>query len=243
MIGILVPAHDEAASVERCLQSIRRAALHPELHGEAVQVVVALDSCSDATASICQQQRVDTVRLEARCVGVARAAAAAELLGRGARWLASTDADSEVPPEWLVAQLEGRCDAFCGLVDIATTSRTEKRLRRAFQKRQQWGDDHGRIHGANFGVSAQAYLAAGGFAPLRCGEDVALVRRLQRLGAAVRWAGAPIVMTSARLVGRATGGFSAYLAGMEGARPRHGGRSAEGGTRKRLENHAELGMM
>ena len=114
MIGILVPAHDEAASVERCLQSIRRAALHPELHGEAVQVVVALDSCSDATASICQQQRVDTVRLEARCVGVARAAAAAELLGRGARWLASTDADSEVPPEWLVAQLEGRCDAFCG---------------------------------------------------------------------------------------------------------------------------------
>ncbi len=219
MIGILVPAHDEAASVERCLQSIRRAALHPGLHGEAVQVVVALDSCSDATASICQQQRVDTVRLEARCVGVARAAAAAELLGRGARWLASTDADSEVPPEWLVAQLEGRCDAFCGLVDIATTSRTEKRLRRAFQKRQQWGDDHGRIHGANFGVSAQAYLAAGGFAPLRCGEDVALVRRLQRLGAAVRWAGAPIVMTSARLVGRATGGFSAYLAGMEGARP------------------------
>ncbi|NEY37331.1 glycosyltransferase, partial [Streptomyces sp. PRKS01-65] len=115
MIGILVPAHDEAASVERCLQSIRRAALHPGLHGEAVQVVVALDSCSDATASICQQQRVDTVRLEARCVGVARAAAAAELLGRGARWLASTDADSEVPPEWLVAQLEGRCDAFCGL--------------------------------------------------------------------------------------------------------------------------------
>lgn len=219
MIGILVPAHDEAASVERCLQSIRRAALHPGLHGEAVQVVVALDSCSDATASICQQQRVDTVRLEARCVGVARAAAAAELLGRGARWLASTDADSEVPPEWLVAQLEGRCDAFCGLVDIATTSRTEKRLRRAFQKRQQWGDDHGRIHGANFGVSAQAYLAAGGFAPLRCGEDVALVRRLQRLGAAVRWAGAPIVMTSARLVGRATGGFSAYLAAMEGARP------------------------
>lgn len=219
MIGILVPAHDEAASVERCLQSIRRAALHPGLHGEAVQVVVALDSCSDATASICQQQRVDTVRLEARCVGVARAAAAAELLGRGARWLASTDADSEVPPEWLVAQLEGRCDAFCGLVDIATTSRTEKRLRRAFQKRQQWGDDHGRIHGANFGVSAQAYLAAGGFAPLRCGEDVALVRRLQRLGADVRWAGAPIVMTSARLVGRATGGFSTYLAGMEGARP------------------------
>jgi glycosyltransferase involved in cell wall biosynthesis len=219
VIGILVPAHNEAASIERCLQSIRRAALHPALHSEAVQVVVALDSCSDATESICRQQWVDTVRLEVRCVGVARAAAAAELIGRGARWLASTDADSEVPPEWLVAQLEGRCDAFCGLVDIATTSRTERRLRRAFQQQQQWGDDHGRIHGANLGVSAQAYLAAGGFAPLRCGEDVALVRRLQRLGADVRWAGAPVVMTSGRLVGRATGGFSAYLAGMGRVRP------------------------
>ncbi|HEL4110321.1 TPA: glycosyltransferase [Stenotrophomonas maltophilia] len=230
MIGILVPAHDEAASMERCLRSIRRAAVHPGLRGESVQVVVALDSCSDATASICRQQRVDTVRLEARCVGVARAAAAAELLGRGARWLASTDADSEVPPEWLVAQLEGRSDVFCGLVDIATTSSTEMRLRRAFQRRQRWGNDHGRIHGANLGVSAKTYLAAGGFAPLRCGEDVALVRRLQCLGAKVRWAGAPVVMTSARLVGRATGGFSAYLAGMGAARSATDRRADGGGS-------------
>lgn len=218
MIGVLVPAHNEAASMARCLQSIRRAALHPALRGEAVQVVVALDDCSDATASICRQQRVDTVRLQARCVGVARAAAAAQLLQQGARWLASTDADSEVPPEWLVAQLEGRCDAFCGLVDIASTSRDGRRLRRAFRKGQPWGDDHGRIHGANLGVSARAYRAAGGFAPLRCGEDVALVSRLQCLGANVRWAGAPVVMTSARLVGRATGGFATYLSGIEGAR-------------------------
>jgi hypothetical protein len=49
-------------------------------------------------------------------------------------------------------------------------------------------------------------------------------------------------MTSARLVGRATGGFSAYLAGMEGARPA----TAEIGGWRYLEaprNHAELGMM
>ncbi len=218
MIGVLVPAHNEAANMERCLQSIRRAALNPGLGGEAVEVIVALDDCSDATESICAQQRVDTLRLDARCVGIARAAAAAELLGRGARWLASTDADSEVPPEWLVAQLEARPDVFCGLVDIATSCSAEERLRKAFRRRQQWGDDHGRIHGANLGVSAQAYRAAGGFSPLHCGEDVQLVRTLQRLGADVRWAGAPLVMTSARLAGRATGGFSAYLAEM-GAAP------------------------
>ena len=82
MIGVLVPAHNEAASMERCLQSIRRAALNPALGGEAVEVIVALDDCSDATESICAQQRVDTLRLAARCVGIARARAAAELLGR-----------------------------------------------------------------------------------------------------------------------------------------------------------------
>ena len=123
----------------RCLQSIRRAALHPGLGGEAVEVVVALDACSDATASICHQQRVGIVRLDARCVGIARAASAVELLGRGATWLASTDADSEVPGDWLVGQLEQPCDAFCGLVDIAARCPSEHRLRRVFQGRQQWG--------------------------------------------------------------------------------------------------------
>ena len=169
MIGVLVPAHNEAASMARCLQSIRRAALHPGLRGEAVQVVVALDDCSDATASICRQQRVDTVQLQARCVGVARAAAAAQLLQQGARWLASTDADSEVPPEWLVAQLEGRCDAFCGLVDIASTSRDGKRLRRAFRK----GQPGATITGASTAptsVSLPAPIVPRGFAPLRCGK-------------------------------------------------------------------------
>ncbi|WP_295575193.1 glycosyltransferase [Stenotrophomonas maltophilia] len=218
MIGVLIPAHNEADSIVRCLQSIRVAAQHPGLGGEAVEVVVALDACSDATGAICHQLRVCCVQLDARCVGVARAAAAAELLGRGARWLASTDADSEVPPDWLAAQVQGRSDAFCGLVDIATTSQGERRLRTVFQSRQQWGDDHGRIHGANLGVSAHFYRVAGGFAPLSCSEDVAFVRALQRCGAVVRWARDPVVMTSARLQGRATGGFSAYLAALGGAR-------------------------
>ncbi|OMP39554.1 glycosyl transferase [Stenotrophomonas sp. KAs 5-3] len=183
MIGVLIPAHNEADSIARCLQSIRVATLHPGLGGEAVEVMVALDACTDATGTICRQHLVGSVQLDARCVGVARAAAAAELLGRGARWLASTDADSEVPPEWLAAQVQGGCDAFCGLVDIATSCQGERRLRRAFQARQQWGDHHGRIHGANLGVSASSYRAVGGFAPLHCSEDVALVRALQRCGA------------------------------------------------------------
>lgn len=134
-------------------------------------------------------------------------------------WVAapSTDADSEVPGDWLVGQLEQPCDAFCGLVDIAARCPSEHRLRRVFQGRQQWGEGHRRIHGANLGVSAHFYRAVGGFPALRCGEDVQMVRALQACGADVRWAGAPVVFTSARLEGRAAGGFSAYLAEMGAA--------------------------
>ena len=71
VIGVLVPAHNEADSIARCLQSIRVAALHPGLGGEAVEVMVALDACTDATGIICRQHQVGSVQLDARCVGVA----------------------------------------------------------------------------------------------------------------------------------------------------------------------------
>ncbi|MEN4953931.1 glycosyltransferase [Stenotrophomonas indicatrix] len=214
MIGVLVPAHDEAATIGRCLRSLQKAARHPGLNGCEVRIVVALDACSDSTAAICRELQVETIDLQARCVGAARAAAAARLLQQGARWLASTDADGTVPPQWLAAQLDARSDAFCGVVDVAASGRRSRHLRRLFRRSERWGDGHGRVHGANLGVSAQAYRDVGGFAALGCGEDVDLVRRLSAAGASVRWAGAPVVTTSTRLLGRARGGFADYLAGL-----------------------------
>ena len=41
---------------------------------------------------------------------------------------------------------------------------------------------HPHVHGANLGVTAAAYLAAGGFSALRTGEDHALVRALETAG-------------------------------------------------------------
>jgi hypothetical protein len=67
------------------------------------------------------------------------------------------------------------------------------------------------VHGANLGVSAQAYLRAGGFAPLACSEDVALVEQLQATGARIAWSAAPRVVTSARRASRARGGFGDTL--------------------------------
>ncbi len=76
-------------------------------------------------------------------------------------------------------------------------------------------DGHRHIHGANLGLSATAYRRAGGFAAIPCHEDVALVRALQRAGMGIAWSAKPRVATSARMRGRAKGGFADYLAGLQ----------------------------
>ncbi|MGE6331604.1 glycosyltransferase [Stenotrophomonas sp. NPDC077659] len=214
MIGVLVPAHNEAEHLAACLRSLAVAAMHPGLGGEPVQIVVALDACSDGSADVCAGMGVGTVSVQARCVGAARAAAAGILIERGAGWLASTDADSEVPSDWLVAQRGAGTDVFCGVVDLGELAPQYAGLRSRFQRGERWGAGHGRVHGASLGVSTAAYRRAGGFAAQRCSEDVDLVRRLEAIGASICWAGAPVVITSGRVCGRVAGGFADHLAGL-----------------------------
>lgn len=216
MIGVLVPAHNEAQHLGACLRSLAIAAAHPALAGEPVRIVVALDACTDASADVCAALGVATLPVKARCVGAARAAAAQQLITDGVRWLACTDADSVVPADWLAAQRHAGSDVFCGLVDLGDLTPQQAWLRTCFQRSERWGEGHGRVHGANLGMSVRAYQAAGGFAALRCSEDVDLVRRLRAIGATLCWAGEPVVMTSARLSGRASGGFADHLASLAG---------------------------
>ena len=211
MIGVAIPAHDEAERIGACIASVQAAAGHPALGGERVHIVVVADACTDSTAWQCQAAGIDAIIASVRNVGAARALAADALLRRGARWLAFTDADSRVPVDWLAAQVGCGHDAFCGVVDLMMEADEVGHLLEGFRATERWGDGHGRIHGANMGVSAAAYRRAGGFPPLTCHEDVALVERLRWNGASIHWAGSPRVLTSARLEGRAPGGFAAHL--------------------------------
>ncbi|AZE84130.1 Glycosyl transferase, group 2 family [Pseudomonas orientalis] len=215
MIGILIPVHNEEALLGECLDAAAIAANHPQLQGEAVQILVVLDSCSDGSAAIARAHGVHSLPVQARNVGHARGAGARHLLDLGARWIACTDADSRVAPDWLVAQLALGCDAVCGTVTVDAWSEgfdaaAQIRYHQAYEAR----DGHRHIHGANLGVSASAYLQAGGFEPLACHEDVQLVRNLERCGASIAWSHSPQVITSARLDCRAQGGFGDYLKGL-----------------------------
>jgi glycosyltransferase involved in cell wall biosynthesis len=118
MIGVVVPANDEEALIGRCLAALKLAAQHPALAGEAVEIVVVLDACRDATQRVALAQGAACIAVEARNVGIARATGASALIAQGARWLAFTDADSVVAPDWLARQIETVADAVCGVVCI-----------------------------------------------------------------------------------------------------------------------------
>jgi glycosyltransferase involved in cell wall biosynthesis len=219
MIGVGVPAHNEQDSLDACLAALLQAARHPALQGEAVAVHVVLDVCTDGSEAVVRAHlgrfRAATVALswshsDAGQVGAARALGAAALLEAGARWLAFTDADTRVSPQWLAAQLALDVDVVCGSVAVDDWSPhgvDADLLREHFARTYHDRDGHRHIHGANLGVAASAYLGAGGFARVACHEDVLLVKALEHFGARFAWSAQPRVFTSSRKDARARGGF------------------------------------
>lgn len=215
MIAVIVPAHNEEELIGACLGSLRTAARCSGLLGETVVLIVVLDACTDGTETIARHEGARTVAVDARNVGKARALGADLALELGARWLAFTDADTVVEPSWLSTQIALGNDAVCGTVAVRDWGAYGERMRRHYEGTYTDADGHRHIHGANLGVSAEAYRRAGGFPALASSEDVALVEALQRCGASIGWSAAPRVFTSTRRVFRAPSGFGATLLRIE----------------------------
>jgi glycosyltransferase involved in cell wall biosynthesis len=215
MLATIVPAHNEAEHIGRCLTALAVAAADERLRGEAVAVFVVLDDCSDDTGRIALAHGAITLCSRHRNVGAARALGAEAAIARGARWLAFTDADTEVDPEWLAAQLAQGSEAVCGTVAVRDWGSYGRAMQAHHEATYFDVDGHRHIHGANLGVSTAAYRRAGGFEPLVSHEDVALVRALEHVGTSIAWSAAPRVYTSARRSFRAPQGFGSTLARVE----------------------------
>lgn len=211
MIGVIVPVHNEEDLLTDCLRSVKVAAAHQDLLGEAVSIVVVLDSCEDRSAQIASAFGAITLEVQQRNVGHARRMGAEWLLAKGARWLACTDADSLVPEDWISCQLSFKADAVCGTVRVERWEGLPDVVRQRYSQEYQQREEHRHIHGANLGICSQAYQRAGGFPSIIAHEDVALVRALEQDGARIAWTALNSVSTSARLTARACGGFSDYL--------------------------------
>jgi hypothetical protein len=138
-------------------------------------------------------------------------------------WIACTDADSQVPPQWLAHQItcaEGGWDAVVGTVSVThwpphTPQLADRYLTLYHAGRPPPGQPpwrHPHVHGANLGVRASAYHSVGGFPSLAVGEDVALVQALERHDHRILRTDTCPVETSSRLHPRADGGFGDHLA-------------------------------
>jgi glycosyltransferase involved in cell wall biosynthesis len=232
-VAVVVPAHNEQDLIAACLAGIARSAAHPALSGVRVHLVVVLDDCRDATAERVAEARarsgwgsdlttsVVAVSVRnvgrARALGVARALAALGPFDPETVWLASTDADSVVPPDWLAHQLHLRAlgaDGCAGTVVVDTWREHSPGTQPAYEADYQTGRlgfGHAHVHGTNLGVSVAAYRAAGGFSPLISGEDHALWQALAGRGHNLVATPLAPVTTSGRRYGRSPAGFAARL--------------------------------
>jgi glycosyltransferase involved in cell wall biosynthesis len=217
-IGVVVPAYNEETLLPACLTALRRAVRQVSV---PVHLLVAADSCTDRTVAVARACGALVLGIGARRVGAARAAGMKELLrltagpDPAAIWLATTDADTVVPLGWLrrqVAYADQGWDVVLGTVAVADWSEHPPHVPTAFAARYGSAEHpHPHVHGANIGIRASAYLAAGGFRPLRTAEDHALLAAVTEVGCPVLRASDVTVETSARRHARAPHGFSHLL--------------------------------
>lgn len=224
---VVVPARDEAELIGACLRSVlvaREVAARARPEVEA-RVVVVVDASTDATAALAAEAGAEVVEIASACVGVARQAGVEHGLGAGwtrsasgATWIAMTDADSVVPPSWLVDHLaaaDAGADAAIGRVEPQADA--DPRMLAAWHAIHDGRAPGASVHGANLGVDAALLARVGGIAPMPLHEDVDLVERLRRIGATVGALDGPAVRTSARTRSRVEGGFASYLRALQPA--------------------------
>ena len=228
-VGVVIPVHNEEELLGFALASLVDAFDQLGQRELAMRAAVVLDACSDDSAEVTRQWQVALARRQspleitvimshAKNVGQARALGCNALLAHWSRiipakiWLATTDADSRVPLDWLASQViqhDTGVDHWSGRVSVDDWSGQQD------ETRIRWQNEYEReiqpIHGANLGFNAAAYLAAGGFAPLETGEDRALHRALVDRGGPSYFDSAVRVVTSARRRARAPLGFAHAL--------------------------------
>ena len=240
---VVVPARNEADRVVRALDALDAQRAAPRF-----EVLLLANNCDDGTAEVARRWvagrggtpvHVVEARIEEpdAHIGFVRR----ELMNEGARrlqragvdgFIASTDADSCVAPDWLAAtaaEFARGADAVGGRIvvdDDPPADRDALRLRRvdeahALLRRRvasmldpdpadPWPNHHQHF-GASLAVRAGAYEQVGGVPDVRFLEDDALVRALERADCTVRHSPLVRVRTSARLDGRADVGLSWQL--------------------------------
>lgn len=223
-IAVVIPARNEERRIGRCIRSVLSAYAHC-LNPARLWIVVVADACSDSTASAARAMLRgygEVIECASRSPGSARRLGAEAAIAHFADvrpqqvWLANTDADSQVTPDWLRLQLahaDDGANGVAGIVELDPSDEIHPAAMAVFRRSYVVSGDgsHSHVHGANLGVRADAYLDVGGWSKVTVAEDHCLWNRLRQRGWRLRSVAASVVLTSARLHGRAIGGFADTL--------------------------------
>ncbi len=228
---VVVPARNEHQRIEQTLRSIRTSASQVA-DRVSCSIVVVADCCTDSTAARAKLQLANSSHIVveasigtaggARRVG-ARVGLACDRHRINQTWIASTDADTVVPKNWLTRHLaaaESGLDAIAGIVSLADDEDLDERLKARFDSYYKINADgtHSHVHGANMGVRANAYASVGGWPAIATGEDHYLWSKLCGDGWRVGSSAKLTVTTSARREARAPAGFAADMVALDESR-------------------------
>lgn len=214
--AIIIPARDEEQTLGPCLAAVRAAVEHVQRTDPVgVEVVVVANACRDRTVNVARRHDAHVLSLREGNVGAARRLGAEWALRHGplGLWLATTDADSRVPRQWLAAHLRAArtADLYLGTVELEPHEAKQHATWVVEYRSKAASQIHGHIHGANLGVRADLYDSVGGFADLQVHEDRDLVTRLLAAGGRPAWSASAPVVTSARHDARSPLGVSEDL--------------------------------
>ncbi|WP_312584738.1 glycosyltransferase [Acinetobacter sp.] len=221
-IGVVIPACNEEAYIERCLLALKSAQTYFFQYFKTIenlpeiQILVVLDHCTDSTAAKVQQMNISAISCDFRNVGKARHLGIQQMIEQGCDWICCTDADSFVQCDWFQMMLQHQpTDAICGVVELDQWDHLSRKTRQAYLRHYQDSMGHRHVHGANLCFKASAYIQVNGFQQLDCHEDVDFIRRLEKADAQIVWSNQLRVTTSSRLSSKIAAGFAHFLQKLE----------------------------
>jgi GT2 family glycosyltransferase len=237
---VAIPVREEAERIGRCLAALAHQSV------PADHVVLLLNNCRDRTAEVVRQlpkahHRLHIVECSlgepiasagfARALAMKHAASLAALSRNEEAVVLTTDADSEVPDNWIEANLraiEQGADAVCGMavIDPLEALLIPRNLHEDDAREVAYGrllDEiaslvlpdpadpwprHTEDSGASIAIRTSMLQRVGGMPCLQSGEDRALIERLRLIDARVRHDPKISVVVSGRIEGRAQGGMA-----------------------------------
>lgn len=183
LVSVVIPAHNEEQFIAKALQSLT------EQKFTDFELIVVDNDSTDKTAEIAEQFGAKVIHEHQRGVGVARQTG---FLAAKGEIIATTDADTILPPDWLARiveefQKDKKLVAFGGLYTLYSGPFTA-RITLFYFAHPAWFLDKvfsggWGLPGVNFSVRKDAFLQVGGFKTnLTLGEDAEISRRLKHVG-------------------------------------------------------------